>query len=98
MPSHPGIKGHLQVTLKGTVLLALPAASPLQLPSLHHPWNLPLHTQQATYHRQILCPRVWPFHSLIQLSFIRSFHKDVLMLWVQGKGSEVPLLRELASP
>ena len=43
MPPHPGIKG--QVTLKGTVFLALPAASPLQLPSLHRPWNLPLQTQ-----------------------------------------------------
>ena len=88
MPPHPGIKG--QVTLKGTVFVALPAASPLQLPSLHRPWNLPLQIQRATYHRQILCPRVWPFHSLIRLSFIHSFHKDVLVLWVWAKDLRHP--------
>ena len=57
-PLHPGIKGHLHMTLKGMVFLALPAASPLQLPSRHRPWNLPLQAQRATYLHQILRPHV----------------------------------------
>ena len=79
MPPHPGIKG--QVTLKGTVFLALPAASPLQLPSLHRPWNLPLQIQRATYHRQILCPRVWPF---IPSFGYPSFTPSTKMCWCSG--------------